>query len=398
MATRNIPPVGEDGQMENPDWRLQVPVPGNVPQVPPGFDENEPIEETAVDRVFSVLETARSAERATIKLYRVGPKPNSYAWCDDYSVEDFEAGGFAMIRDKWGPGEYEIRLYAIRPTDGRFGVLSKPRIVIEQSLDAQRNPVNAAPAVDPAMREMLAQMAQNQAAMLQALTQRPDPMANMQQMLTLAASFKQAFGGGGEAPRNTISEIMGAIREMKAVAAEIAPPAPPAESGDDDNPMKLLPSVLDLVGKFAPQAGAQAAPAPMFPPVALPPALAAPQTPADAGAVSLPVTINPAVPAFTPPQAAQPSDIPSDDEMNALQLVLMRGYLSKLCAMGAAGNVEAGAEYALAKLPDEAIDILETPEWFTLLTQFYPAAVNYKTWLEAVRARVLQMVNEEGGA
>jgi hypothetical protein len=394
MATRSIPIVAEDGQMENPDWRLQVPTPGNVPHTPPGFDEDDPVEETAVDRVFSVLETARGAERATIKLYRVGPKPNSYAWCDDYSVEDFEAGGFAMIRDKWGPGEYEIRLYAIRPSDGRFGVLSKPRIVIEQSLDAQRNPVNTSPAVDPAMREMLSQMAQTQARMLEALTQRPDPMANMQQMLTLAASFKQAFGGGDTRPQNTISEIMGAIREMKAVAEEISPPKPP-ESDDTDNPLKLLPSVLDLVGKFAPQAGTQGAPTPAaFPAVTLPQSFNAATALPSPDAVSLPVT----QPNLVPIQSPQPSNIPSDDEMNALQLVLMRGYLSKLCAMNAAGNVEAGAEFALAKLPDEAIDILETPEWFTLLSQFYPAAANHKPWLEAVRARVLQMVNDEGNA
>jgi hypothetical protein len=386
--------------MENLDWRLQVPAPGNVPQVPPGFDDEDPPEESAVDRVFSVLETARGAERATVKLYRV-TKPNIYAWCDDYSIEDFEAGGFAMIRDKWGPGEYEIRLYAIRPTDGRFGVLSKPRIIIEASADAQRNPVSAAPAVDPALKEMLAQMAQNQAAMLQALTQRPDPMQNMQQMLALAASFKQAFGDTGSKPQNSIAEIMAAIREMKAVAAEIAPP-PPAPDDDADNPMKLLPGVLDLVGKFAPQQGVQpmpqAAPAlPHFPPVTLPASMNPAPMPADAGAVSLPVTQPIAQPNPAPDLNAQPSDIPSDDEMNALQLVLMRGYLAKLCGMSSAGNVEEAADFALSKLPDEAIDILETPEWFALLTQFYPAAAQHQAWLEKVRARVVQMVNEEGG-
>lgn len=385
MATRNLPPRGDDdGQSENPDWRVQVPPSGAVQ--PPLFDDDEPPEESPVDRVFAVLETARTAERATVKLYRVGAKPGQYAWCDDYTIEEFEAGGFAMIREKWGPGEYEIRLYAIRPTDGRFGVLSKPRITIEAGIIAQQYQIAppAPPAVDPAMREMLAQMANTQAAMLQALTQRPDPMANMQQMLTLAASFKQAFGSG-ESSKSTITEIVGAIRELKGAATELIPDKP----GDDDsdNPMKLLPSVLDLVGKFAPQPVQQAQPAaPFFPPVALPPALAVNPAPAAPETVSLPVT-------QTAP-AQSTNDAPSDDEMNALQLVLFRGYLSKLCAMSAAGNVEAAAEFALQKLPDEAFDVLEMPNWFELLAQFYPGAAQHREWLDKVRARVLQLANE----
>lgn len=382
MATRQIPRDGGE-QLENEEWRVQVPPSGAVQ--PSLFDDDEPPEESPVDRVFAVLETARTAERATVKLYRVGAKPGQYAWCDDYTIEEFEAGGFAMIREKWGPGEYEIRLYAIRPTDGRFGVLSKPRITIEAGIDAQRNPVPPpAPTVDPAMREMLAQMAANQSAMLQALTNRPDPMANMQQMLALAASFKQAFGSG-ESSKSTITEIVGAIRELKGAATELIPDKP--SDDDSDNPMKLLPSVLDLVGKFAPQPMQQAQPAaPFFPPVALPPALAVNPAPAAPETVSLPVT-------QTAP-AQSTNDAPSDDEMNALQLVLFRGYLSKLCAMSAAGNVEAAAEFALQKLPDEAFDVLEMPNWFELLAQFYPGAAQHREWLDKVRARVLQLANE----
>lgn len=387
MATRSIPPrSGEDGQMENPDWRLQVQSTGVT--APPETDD-EPLEESAVDRVFSVLETARTAERATVKLYRVGAKPGQFAWCDDYTVEEFEAGGFAMIREKWGPGEYEIRLYAIRPTDGRFGVLSKPRITIEAGIDAQRNPIAPpAPTVDPAMREMLAQMAANQAAMLQALTNRPDPMANMQQMLSLAASFKQAFGGG-ESSKSTITEIVGAIRELKGAASELVPEKSGADA-DDDSPMKLLPSVLDLVGRFAPQAGAQSLPMPagspglVFPPVTLPPSIASnPVAPVDS-AVSSPVT-----------QSHQVSnDVPNDEEMNAIQIVLFRGYLGKLCGMSAGGNVEEAASFVVDKMPNEAIDVLELPNWFEMLAQFYPGAASHREWLEKVRVRVLQIINE----
>ena len=388
MATRQVPPRGDDGQMENTDWRVQVP-PMNGAVQPPLFDGDDEVpEESPVDRVFAVLETARTAERATVKLYRVGTKPGQYSWCDDYTIEEFEAGGFAMIREKWGPGEYEIRLYAIRPTDGRFGVLSKPRITIEAGLDAQRNPVAppAPPAVDPALREMIAQMAAGQQAMLQALTQRPDPMANMQQMLTLAASFKQAFGGG-ESSKSTITEIVGAIRELKGAANELVPGA--AEE-KEPSPLSMLPQVLDVVGKFAPafaQQNAQPAavqPAPYFPPVALPPAVAGNPAPAVDPAVSSPVA--------QPMQGA--SDVPSDEEMNAIQIVLFRGYLSKLCAMSAAGNVEEAATFVVDKMPNEAIDVLEMPNWFELLAQFYPGAAPHREWLDKVRARVLQMVNE----
>lgn len=374
-------------QLENEEWRLQVP-PKTGAMLPPDFDGDEVPEESPVDRVFAVLETARTAERATVKLYRVGTKPGQYSWCDDYTIEEFEAGGFAMIREKWGPGEYEIRLYAIRPTDGRFGVLSKPRITIEAGLDAQRNPIAppAPPAVDPAMREMLAQMAQSQQAMLQALTNRPDPMAQIQNVIALAGAMRQAFGGG-ESSKSTITEIVGAIRELKGAANELVPGA--AEE-KEPSPLSMLPQVLDVVGKFAPafaQQNAQpvaAQPVPHFPPVALPPAIAGNPTPAVDPAVSSPVA-----------QPAQgPSDVPSDDEMNAIQIVLFRGYLSKLCAMSAAGNVEEAASYVVDKMPNEAIDVLEMPNWFEMLAQFYPGAAPHREWLDKVRARVLQMMNE----
>jgi hypothetical protein len=377
-------PAAEPGeQIENEDWRVQLKPAAGLPVVDADLDDELPFEETAVDRVFSVLETARSAERATVKLYRI-TKPGAFSWCDDYTVDEFESGGFAMIREKWGAGEYEIRLYAIRPADGRFGVMAKPRITIEASNDPAKNPiVPAAPAVDPAMREMLAQMANTQAAMLQALTNRPDPMANMQQMLALAASFKQAFGDSSPRPQNTISEIMGAIREMKAVAEEISPPK--AEDSPD-SPWKMLPGVLDLVGKFAPQFQGQQAPAlpapeTGFPGVTLPQSFDVPATPQENPApVSLPV-------------AAPSTDIPSDEEMNALQVVLMRGYLAKLCAMSATGNVEDGAQFAIDKLPDEAIEVLENPAWFEALSGFYPGAAPHRAWLTAVRDRVIQIIN-----
>lgn len=374
-----------DAQIENPEWRVQVPT-GAGPIVESVSDDEPPPEESAVDRVFSILENARSAERATVKLYRIS-KPGSFSWCDDYTVDEFESGGFAMIREKWGAGEYEIRLYAIRPSDGRFGVMAKPRIVIEPSNDPAKNPaVPVAPAFDPAMREMLSQMAANQAAVLQALTQRPDPMENMQQMLTLAASFKQAFGGGeSSAQKSSISEIVQAVRELREVSKEINPEK---ESDDDSSsPMKLLPSVLDLVGRFAPQHGSAAQihqqPATLdFPPITLPANFSSAEPLTNQASDSLPV--------------AQPAtDDPSDEEMNALQMVLMRGYLSRLCAMSAAGNVEAAAQYAFDKLPDDAFEVLENPAWFEALSSFYPGAANHREWLTKVRDRVIVLANEE---
>ncbi len=162
MATRKIP-TSEASELEAPaDPRDLAPQPGwGVPVNGAAHDavplEDDEAEETPADRVRAVLDMVRDSERAEVKLFRV-TGPNQYGWCEDYSIEQFEAGGFGMIRDNWGPGEYEIRLYSVHPVHNRFMVRAKPRIKIEANPNA-KPAAPAAPAVDPAMREMLAQMA-----------------------------------------------------------------------------------------------------------------------------------------------------------------------------------------------------------------------------------------------
>lgn len=359
-----------------------------VPVVPPGSNaiDIDDDEDTPADRVFAMLDAARDAERATVKLFRV-LGPGKFGWCDDYTIDDFEAGGFAMIRDKWGPGEYEIRLYAIRPSDNRFGVRAKPRVtIVDDGREIAKN--SASPAVDPAMREMLSQMAATQNRMLEALANRPDPMAQMQTVIAVAGAMRQAFGIGEQSQqKSSIAEVVQAVRELRSVSEEINPPKPAAED-DSDNPMKLLPGVLDVIGKIAGQQSPQPQPQAYFPPVALPQSVGNASSTPVANAVSLPVA-NPSDPAV--------SEIPTpnDEEMNALQLILFRGYIGKLCGMSASGNIDAAANYALDKMPDEAIDILETDNWFDALAQFYPPAVAHRVWLEQVRAKVVAMLADD---
>jgi hypothetical protein len=60
--------------------------------------------------------------------------------------------------------------------------------------------------------------------MLQALTQRPDPMAGIQQAVALMASMKDLMANGAApapAPRSSVSEIIDAIKELKSVQSLI---------------------------------------------------------------------------------------------------------------------------------------------------------------------------------
>lgn len=347
------------------NWQTQIKANGEAPSLPALPLEDDDASDSPVDRVFAILDANRDAERAVVKLFRV-TGANKYEWCDDYPVPDFESGGFRMIRETWGPGDYEIRLYGVNAR-GMYGVLAKPRVTVAPSPNAVKV-APAAPAVSPELLAMMRQMQEQNAAIVSALSQRPDPMANMQTTFAILAQAKDLFGGGSQ--KSSIGEIVAAMRELRAVNEEINP-APP---GDPDNPMSLLPGVFDLV-KSAMENRAQVAAT--APPVTLSPAFVPP--------VSLPATIAAAPVAL--PASEQPSNV-DPNAMNVLTLMTLRAQFNELCAL-ADRNADAseGAAMLYEKLPDDMIPLLRAPNWFEMLQQFVPEAATdaRRAWLTAAR-------------
>jgi len=367
VATRNKP----DTQVIAPEtWRLAVKAAedGMPPPDPEdNGDEFDEVEESATERVARMMRSVDGDDRAKLIVYRI-KGPNKYGWCCEYSIHDFETGGYGMLRTQWGPGEYQIRLYATKPGSNYYGVRAKENITLEVMAN-EPSPV-AANAAPSGISSALESMAANQKALLEALTARPapvDPMAQMMQMFSMMKLMREATGEVTQ-QKSSIHEIMSTIKELRAVSEEINPP--PA----DDSLIGQLPKILDLVQTGMAQ---QRAPESVqFPTVGIPPTL------------------------YTENQTPQPQVTelaqPSQEADMTLQ---MKAYLAVLIAMAAKdSDTDSAAELVYEHAPDEIIDMLENPAWFEVLSTVEAKVKPHKAWFEKVAAKVLSFIIEDNKA
>lgn len=359
------------------NWRARLGT--GTALIPPAVDESpdeEFIEESAADRVFTILEASRDVERAVVKLFRM-TGANKYAWLEDYTPDEFETGGYRMIRDTFGNGEYEIRLYGIHPRLQQFRVLAKPRITIEGAPD--KPAADAAPAVAPELVAMLKSQQESQAAILAALNNRPDQMAQLSGLITMMGAMREAFGlNNPPAPtseKSSIAEVVAAVKELRAVSSELNP----EPAGDPSDPATLLPGIMDLV-KTAMQSRAQdASQTQELPSVLMPAEYADLSTPSPAGdPVSLCVT---------------PEDMKALG-MNPIQLLTLQGNLAKLAKMADdAADPVAGAALLRDKLPAQFAPYLASPQWWPMLNAVAPGVATEprRAWFTAARDRALKV-------
>ena len=98
---------------------------------------------------------------------------------------------------------------------------------------------------------MVRMLAEGQQRILEAVSQRPDPTAQLQSTLGLMASMREAMGLNtpppppppASDPAAMLGQLVGAIKTLREVAAEVNPPAEAA----DESPMSMLPKIVDLV-------------------------------------------------------------------------------------------------------------------------------------------------------
>ena len=391
VLTDEWQPVGTPCEMpDGPDvQRWQQPSTGLTKLVPVGMhpldqplqlatnqnafiDDDEPAEETATDRVATMLAVASSSERAELKVYRVNQ--GALEFCKGFQPAEFEDGNFDMLRDRFGAGVYELRLYATNPASGKFAVRSKTRVTIAVDNGATK----PASGMDAGMAQFLQQMAQGQQQMLAALvemkqTPQKDATEEMAKMLTLMATMREAMGLNqpqGRGDKSSIGEIVSAIRELRGAADEIIP------QKDDVEPsmMTMLPQILDLVkqGQQAQQTGQQYAQNPL--PVQIPQSFN--QTPQTS-------------------QNAPDADQPQGDDVNLLTMIKLKSYMKTLCDMATAKKPEGeGAQFIYDKLPDELIEIMALDNWFDLLSAVAGEVTPHKDWLTLARNAALKLFEE----
>ncbi len=322
----------------------------------------EEFEETATDRLATMLELASDADRAELKVYRVAQ--GQLEWCANYTPEQFEDSNFETLRQQFGPGEYELRLYASTPDSRKFAVRRKTRITIAKQQGAAEQPTG----LPAGLSQVLGTIAQGQQQMLDALVQmkqqpQKDPMEEMTKMLSMMTMMRQAMGIDNSS-KSSIGEIVGAIKELRMASEEINPET------EKDSLLSSLPQVLDLV-----KTGIQAQQQPIVVPGTLP-------------GVQLPPDIAAAPPVQTQPQ--EPQQMTNDDPRN------QRGLLTQLLAIrGQPQDVEKAALFIFAEMPDDIVEIMFSKIWWLALCAAAPEVKAHRDWLELVRAEAMPMLEVE---
>jgi hypothetical protein len=203
-------------------WELQMPSAAAV-ALPPEDDE-----ETILDRLRSMQGEER--DRMKVKVYRKVIGGTGLEWCTDYTVPEWEEGDIARVRQEWGPGNYELRVVSM----GKRGILLRDHFRIAPN----REPV--APVVAPQSSELadvVRMLAEGQQRILEAVSQRPDPTAQLQGTLALMASMREAMGLNtpppppppASDPAAMLGQLVGAIKTLREVAALPAPPVQPLD-------------------------------------------------------------------------------------------------------------------------------------------------------------------------
>lgn len=365
--------TAQTAQIVTPDgeeWRAQVPAASapngaGLPVLPPDDDE----EREPGDRIAELIRESGVDSETSVRVYRRLPNSTKFAWCVNYTAGEFMAGDLGMIREQWGPGEYSLRVYG-----GQRGIIAREDVVIAPPSNPVAQPqggVMQFPGQKTDIVQAIERMTEQNATILQVLSQRVDPHQQMMQSLEMMRMMREAMGLNvapppsvpPTSPTAVLGEVVAAVRAMREVSEEINPKAP-----DPENPMALLPAFLDVVKTAIGNRGDAA-----VPPVALPPSLAAPQ-----------------------PVDHQSNPI-SETENQDMGVLVMRGIMRESLAMKERGDsIEKVAEFLADKLPDEVLPYLDLPNWFEIAASFAPELKAHEQWVRDVASTALQMLKEPG--
>jgi hypothetical protein len=345
-------------------------------QIPMSAREQRAAEETddelsVVDRIRELIQ-GDAAEKIKIKLYRVNAKNGGFEWCRDLNAYEWQDGDLQMIRDEWGGGVFELRIY------GRQGLMGKPRVRIADL--PQQNPLAlSAPTPEPQasseLASVLRMLAEGQNRLFATLSEKPDPMASMVQMGIAMKAMREAFGpsgdNGGKSSLDQVKELLAVTREVRSATKELTEDQPQPEP---ENMMGLASKLLGVIGPAltAQQQQPQQSIYTPVQPVAVPSSFAhaQPQQPL------------PTIEAALQPQQQQPA--PDDEPLEVFEL---RQSIELLCKMAAAKQPAAkGGQLIYERMPDEMLDHMDSENWFDLVAQVFPIIRPHEAWLREAKA------------
>lgn len=340
-----------------------------------------------------------------IALYRkepYGANVGKLVWLRDYQVQELDSPtmGFELIRAEHGPGVYVMRLYGYRPGSTRYTVLCAPEIIIGDLAEHRQDraplpaPANGdLTALSTVLQRMVDAQQAFQAQVIQTLQARPDPMASMRDMLTMMGAMREAMGLNATPQKSSVGEIIEAIKELKG-ASELLGDKPEPPESELQQMLALARPVVSMVAQST-----QAQPQPVVPQMAPrvdlpatfhPPLPANPTLPAPAPAQPTPTAESP----MSTPTPDQTADQAADQEAASQLQAMLAEFI--LRADGGADPVDT-AEWLYEVLPDELLDGLQSPMWWSALSTHVPQLAPHKVWAGVVRAELLSIIAEESG-
>ncbi len=363
MATRRTSPAAELDDLPpaprgaDPDaWRVMV---ANGGGVVPAADPDADAEMDLGDRLRAAFGNG-GAEGARVAIFRRDPRTKAKQWCIDYTPEQFMDGGAALLKEDFGPGAYEYRAF------GKTGLITRGYVEIAEV--ARSNSQAPAPAVSNEISKALEMLAQGQAAIAQALTQRPDPMQDMQRTLALVASMREAFGiSAAPAPAAApVPSLLEQLQTLKALRDFAKGEADDDREPDPDNPLTYLAPVLQTLREGFTRGGASAG----------------------AGAVSPAVPLVSPPPSLQGPATAPPAPVAGTPEAggDSPDGLAWRGIVAAAVALAEKGApAEEGGRLLYETLPDDFIPYLQLPNWFEILSSMAPQLKPHRAWVEAAK-------------
>ena len=343
--------------MRKADGSLGVTIEGSKP-----LDQIES-EETAADRVAIAIADVTGDARAYVRIAKL--ERGKYAWCTDYTPQQYEDGGLSMLREEWGAGEYDIRLYATNP-NGLFNVRAKTSIVLVGVRNAQQ--FNHAPPVDPVMKATLEAILATQQSIAQALAQKPavDPMAQFQQFLVVMGSMRGVLGVDAQSAPKAVS-LAEQIREAREISSLLG------DGSDSDNMMTQLAPIVDLVKTAMSKDNG-----PNIPIITMPEG----------------IRVNPqSIPAQTimPVTNSAPENQSPSFAYTMKQFIHMAEINSKP-ADAASFLVSYLNENLQQEYVDQIANLLDSDDWWTSLKEITPGIAPYETWATLARAELLLLL------
>lgn len=379
-----MPPAAQREEPMPEQWEAKLQKGGAVIPAP----AMEPVENASLaDRLREVLE---SHPDSTIRVRVNRTKPDKkLAWLDDFAPDEFLNGeDLRIIRDRWGGGTYDIRLLGLPSGGFRYvvNIAGDPKEPTQETTAAASAPQQTIPS---GIEQLIAGMAESNAALLKAVTAKPDIGETILKYMPLLALAKEAIAPLLERalkpppsapatppgdPVEQLTRMVELMRGFKSAAKEINDEAP-----DADPLMSLVKDAMPTVLQALQQQRAPMQGQPIQP-IQMPQEMAPPI----------------AAPVEQPTESAQPS---------AAQMMLYGTLDAILQKADAKETPESAADFILRSLPDEMIDQLlrmaNLPNWVEMLASmaptYAPRLQTHRDWLHAV-AKVAQKLDEEDRA